>query len=280
MQRTIGRKAQVSGIGIHSGKPVTTNLLPADINNGIAFKAADGSIIKANFDNVYTTNMSTKIANNNCSIDVVEHLMAALWCTGIDNLIVEVDNVELPIGDGSSTDWVREIKSAGILDQSEKRKILRVEKTLEIREEDKYIIISPNDNPGIIIDVSIDFAHPTIGQQSIIFDSNKDCFEDEFAPARTFGFVQDLEYLHSQGLGLGASSDNCVGVDHEDGIINPEGLRFKDEFVRHKVLDCIGDLFLSGYYLNCRVKGYKTGHKMNNMIITKLFQDTSNYCLS
>jgi UDP-3-O-[3-hydroxymyristoyl] N-acetylglucosamine deacetylase len=220
--------------------------------------------------------MSTKLANNNCSIDVVEHLMAALWSTNIDNLIIEVDNIEIPICDGSAIDWIREIKSAGILQQSEKRKVLRVEKTLEVREEDKYVIISPNTNPGIIIDLSIDFENKVIGKQRITFDSNKDSFEEGFGSARTFGFVKDLEYLHSKGLGLGASLDNCIGVS-EDGIANPEGLRFKDECVRHKVLDCIGDLFLSGYYMNCKVEAYKTGHKMNNMILQKLFEEKSNY---
>ncbi len=276
MQNTISKKIQISGIGIHSGKTVIINLLPCDTNTGIVFRTIEGSEIKARFDNVHTTHMSTKLANKDCSIDVVEHLMAALWSTNIDNLIIEVDNIEIPICDGSSIDWIREIKSAGILQQSEKRRILIVEKTLEVREEDKYVIISPNENPGIIIDLSIDFENKIIGKQRITFDSNKDSFEEGFGSARTFGFVKDLEYLHSKGFGLGASLDNCIGVS-EDGIANPEGLRFKDECVRHKVLDCIGDLFLSGYYMNCKVEAYKTGHKMNNMILQKLFEVKSNY---
>lgn len=279
MQTTIAKNHFVSGIGIHSGEKVIMELMPAKENHGIVFRTKDGDEIKAKFDNVHTTTMSTRLSNENCSIDVVEHLMAALWALGIDNILIKLDKAEVPISDGSAIDWIKQIKEAGITQKKAQRKILILKKTLEIHDDDKYVIMSPNEKPGITIDLSIDFEHPAIGRQRILFDSTRHSFEEEFAPARTFGFMKDLDYLHSKGIGLGASLENCIALD-DTGIVNREGLRFNDEFVRHKVLDCVGDLFLSGYHLNCKVRAHKTGHKMNNLALRRLFEDHSNYLIS
>ena len=157
------------------------------------------------------------------------------------------------------------------------RKSLNVLQSIEIIEDDKYVKVTPHSH--LVIDLSIDFPHSAIGQQRLIFDSKKNSFEIEIGAARTFGFIKDLEYLHSKGLGLGASLQNCIGLD-ENGILNQGELRFKDEFVRHKILDCLGDLFLSGYHMNCYIRAHKTGHQLNNMVLRKIFENEANYSIS
>lgn len=274
MQTTIKQTTTISGIGLHSGKAVTMVLTPAEVNTGIVFRTADGKQVEAKFDNVQSTNMSTKLSNGECTVDLVEHLMAGLWGCNIDNVMIDIDSNEVPIMSGSSKNFIDEVMKVGIISQSIPRKILQIKEAIEVREDDKYVIISPNDN-GLVIDMTIDFEHPLIGRQQFIFNGSHQLFREEIAPARTFGFVKDLDYLHKNGLGLGASLDNCIGLT-EDGIANQDGLLFPDEFVRHKILDCIGDLFLSGYYLNCNVKAYKTGHKLNNLALRKLFSFSCN----
>lgn len=278
MQNTIAKTISISGVGIHSGREVTAHLMPAAADSGILFKTSDGSSVEAKFDNVISTNMSTKLSNGVVDVDVVEHLMAALWGSNIDNLIVHLNSSEVPILDGSSVEWIRQIKQTEITQQNSERKILKVKKSVSISDGDKYVEISPNNKDGILIDLSIHFDHPAIGMQQVSFDSSQHSFEELFAPARTFGFMKELDYLHSNGLALGASLENCIGLD-ETGIANPEGLRFNDEFVRHKVLDCVGDLFLSGYQLNCKVRAHKSGHKLNNMVLRQMFSDQQNYVI-
>ncbi len=276
MQNTIKESVEISGIGIHSGKKVIIKLLPRDENSGIIFRSNDGSKeVQAKFDSVSSTNMSTKLSNGQLTVDLVEHLMAAIWGANIDNLVVELDSEEVPILDGSAKPFLDAINSIGTQSQISPRKILKVTEIIEVQEDDKYIRISPNEN-GLIIDMTIDFSHKLINYQKFIFCSNEQVFADLIAPARTFGFVKDLEYFHNSGLALGASLENCIGLT-ENGIANSENLRFLDEFVRHKILDCIGDLFLAGYYLNCRVTAYKSGHRMNNLALRELFKDEKNY---
>jgi UDP-3-O-[3-hydroxymyristoyl] N-acetylglucosamine deacetylase len=269
MQTTIKQSTAISGIGLHSGGAVTITLKPTDPDRGIVFTTSNGRAIEARFDNVQSTNMSTKLSSEEFTVDLVEHLMAALWGCNIDNLIIEIDSYEVPIMSGNAKSFVDEIMKVGIITQNIPKKTLQIKETIEVREDDKYVIIMPNTS-GLVIDMTIDFDHPLIGRQQFIFDSLKTSFIDEIAPARTFGFMKDLEYLHKNGLGLGASLDNCIGLT-EDSIANKDGLLFPDEFVRHKILDCIGDLFLSGYYLNCHITAYKTGHKLNNLALQKLF---------
>lgn len=278
MQKTIAESVNISGIGIHSGKSVDIQLMPANLNTGITFKSQNNQSIKAIFENVHCTNMSTKLSSGNFSVDVVEHLMAAIWSLGIDNLIIQVNSVEIPILDGSSIQFIDIIRKIGLKTQSATRKTLVVKQPIEITDADKYVRILPNSNEGIIIEMSIDFQHQVIGKQQIIFDSTKNSFINEFAFARTFGFTKDIEYLHSNGLALGASLNNCIGLT-DTAVANPEGLRCSDEFVRHKVLDCVGDLFLSGYYMNCIVIAHKTGHTLNNLALRELFENQNNYII-
>ena len=279
MQKTISKEIEISGIGIHSGQGVKMKLLPALENTGVVFRVGKNEI-RAAFDNVRSTNMSTNLANNNVKAAVVEHLMAALWGVGIDNTIILLDGEELPILDGSAYPFVEALESVGLIEQSTPRKLLYVRNEIVITEGDKYVKLIPQkrENTEINIDMTIDFDHPAIGKQKMVYNGQKDSFIEIISKARTFGFMSDLEMLHKHGLGLGASLDNCIGID-EEKVVNKEGLRFKNEFVRHKILDCIGDLFLSGYRLCCDVIGYKTGHKLNNAVLHKLFSDPDNYTI-
>lgn len=269
MQNTVEKEVVIIGIGLHSGRKITMKLLPAPENSGIVFRNSYGEV-KAKFDNVHSTNMSTKLLNGHSTIDLVEHLMAGLWGANIDNVIVELDSIEVPILDGSARGFIDEIMKVGTRSQAEPKKVFKVKSEIKVCEEDKYVVISPSDS-GLVIDMTIDFDHKAIGCQRFIFDSSKDSFVNEIATARTFGFMKDLDHLHNSGLALGASLKNCI-VLTDDKIANSEGLLFPNEFVRHKILDCIGDLFLSGYYLEGRVTGYKSGHKLNNMALKKLFE--------
>lgn len=274
MQQTIAKEIKLSGIGIHSGKEVVMICKPASIDFGIVFQSQNGQNVSAKFDNVSCTNMSTKLTHNEFSVDVVEHLMAAIWGLNIDNMLIELNSCEVPIYDGSAIDLMNEIQKAGIVKQQALRKTLYVLQPVNVVDGDKSVTILPNDQAGIIIDMTIDFENPIIGKQRFIFNSSTQSFENDIASARTFGFAKDLEYLHSNGLALGASMNNCIGIDDNGAMVE---LRFADEFVRHKVLDCIGDLFLSGYYLSCIVVAHKTGHKLNNMLLRKLFESKNNY---
>ncbi len=269
MQKTVEKEVVIIGIGLHSGKEVTMRLLPAKENSGIVFRNGYGEV-KALFNNVHSTNMSTKLLNGQSTVDLVEHLMAGLWGANIDNVIVELDSIEVPILDGSARRFIDAIMNAGTRSQSEPKKVFKVKSEVKVCEEDKYLVISPNEN-GLVIDMTIDFPHNAIGYQRFVFDSSKASFINEIAPARTFGFMKDLNYLHNSGLALGASLKNCI-VLTDDKVANSEGLFFPNEFVRHKILDCIGDLFLSGYYLEGKITGYKSGHKLNNMALKKLFE--------
>jgi UDP-3-O-[3-hydroxymyristoyl] N-acetylglucosamine deacetylase len=270
MQTTIKTAVSLSGIGLHSGKNVNLKLIPAEKDMGIVFRKNNGQSIEARFDNVQSTNMSTKLSNSHCTVDLVEHLMAGLWGCNIDNLIIDIDANEVPIMMGNAKSFIDKIMKVGIIEQDALKKKFKIKNPIEVREDDKYVIIKPNDK-GLIIDMTIDFDHPLIGKQRFIFDSLKNSFIDEIAPARTFGFMRDLEYLNKNGLGLGASLDNCIGLT-DDSIANENGLIFPDEFVRHKILDCIGDLFLSGYYLDCHLIAYKPSHKLNNIALRELFE--------
>lgn len=277
MQNTIKTLIEITGIGLHSGKISKIHLIPAQENTGIVFQSECESIkINANFSNIICTNMSTKLAYKHFSVNVVEHLMAALWCAKIDNLIIKIYGTEIPILDGSAIEFVQLIHNAGIVQQTQPRKTLKIIKEVKICIDDKYLILSPNEHSEISIDMTINFAHEKIGLQNIIYDDYDINFITEFAPARTFGFVKELQYLQNQGLALGASINNCIGID-DVNVLNE--LRFSNEFVRHKVLDCIGDFFLSGYRLNCTIQAYKSGHHLHNLALNSLFNDSSAYLI-
>lgn len=278
-QKTLERKVSCIGVGLHSGQPVKLQLNPANINHGIVFKRGDISgfdnIIPAQFDKVTKTQLGTTLSNEQGTIiATVEHLMAALWGCGIDNALVEVDGPEIPIMDGSSEPFVFLAECAGIKDQEEDRKVIKVLKQVEVRDGDKCAIVKPSDD--FAIDLEIDFNSKAISNQKWVYSSSQVSFKTDLCRARTFGFEHEVEYMRSQGLARGGSLENAIVISG-DKILNKEGLRYNNEFVRHKLLDCIGDFYLAGNRIQGNFIAYKSGHGLNNKLLHKLFEDKSAY---
>ena len=279
-QRTIRNKVSCFGIGLHSGSFVNMSLLPAPIDNGISFRrvTANKTIIgeiRAEYDLVSTTFLGTNLVSRDGKVMVatVEHLMAALWGCGIDNAIVEVDSDEMPIMDGSSDHFVFMIESAGIQEQNAGRRFIEVLRKVDISDEDDaHASISPNCDFSVKMDIAFD--DKVINKQSCDFYANTNSFKVELSKARTFGFLKDVEKLKELGLIKGGSLDNAIVVG-ENKVLNDNGLRYKDEFVRHKVLDSIGDLYLSGARIMGHFHGVKSGHSLNNKLLHKLLSDKS-----
>ena len=278
-QKTLERKVSCIGVGLHSGQPVKLQLSPANTNHGIVFKRIDISgfdnIIPAQFDKVTKTQLGTTLSNEQGTIiATVEHLMAALWGCGIDNALIEVDGPEIPIMDGSSEPFVFLAECAGIKDQEEDRKVVKVLKQVEVRDGDKFAIVKPSDD--FAIDLEIDFNSKAISNQKWVYSSSQVSFKTDLCRARTFGFEHEVEYMRSQGLARGGSLENAIVISG-DKILNKEGLRYNNEFVRHKLLDCIGDFYLAGNRIQGNFTAYKSGHGLNNKLLHKLFEDKSAY---
>jgi len=278
-QKTINKKVSCSGVGLHSGGEVRMSLLPAPENSGIIFKRIDvvdkNNEILANYKNVSTTNLGTTISNlDGVNVATIEHLMAAIWGCEIDNLIIELDAQEIPIMDGSSSSFIFLIECAGVHKQEEPRKIIEILKKVEVVDNDKSLTIEPSKE--FSVNLQIDFQHNQLGKQDFEFHSNNTSFKNDISRARTFAFEKDIQKMHQAGLALGGSLKNAVVIG-ENGIINPEGLRYKDEFVRHKMLDFIGDIFLAGGYILGAFEGVKAGHSINNKLLHKLFSDPTAY---
>src|SRR3989338_4215868 len=274
-QKTINSPVSCSGIGIHSCKNVMMKLIQAAIDSGIIFKRTDvetvKSIVKADYKNVVETNLGTTIANEfGVKISTIEHLMAAIWGCGIDNLIIEIDNQEIPIMDGSSEPFVFLIECAGTVQQNAVRKNLEIIKTIRIEDGDKFIEVSSDKD--FSVDLIIDFQHKQIQQQKFFYHSTFASFKNDVCRARTFGFKHEIEYLNKMGLAKGGTLDNAILVD-ENGVVNKEGLRYQNEFARHKMLDFIGDIYLCGYYMIGHFKAFKSGHSLNNKLLHKLIAD-------
>ncbi len=281
MQLTIKNPISCFGIGVHSGQKTQVTLKPANSNTGIIFVRTDVSCVdnkvSGNYANITDTRLSTTISNNaKISVSTIEHLMSAIWGCKIDNLIVEIDGPEVPIMDGSSKPFVFMIECSGIITLDAPKKYLKLLKEIKIENAGSEIIARPADN--LKIDLTIDFASKAIGKQNYIF-RNETNFKEEIADSRTFGFLQDLNYLQSKGLAKGASLDNAIGVD-KDVILNHDGLRHNNEFVRHKMLDLLGDLYTAEANIIADIKGYKTSHSLNNQFLRKIFSDSSSYCFS
>jgi UDP-3-O-[3-hydroxymyristoyl] N-acetylglucosamine deacetylase len=276
-QRTIERKVSCIGIGLHSGQEVKLSLNPAPVDFGIVFKRTDitgfDNLIKADYRNVTKTNLGTTLSNaEGTMISTVEHLMAALWGCGIDNALIEVNSAEIPIMDGSSEPFVFLIDCAGVKEQEKNRRIVKVLKQIEVRDGDKFVRIEPASDFAVTLE--IDFASKAIASQKCVFDSSEVSFKTDLCRARTFGFEHEVDYMRSQGLAKGGSLENAI-VIKGDEVVNVEGLRYTDEFVRHKILDCIGDFYLAGTRIEGHFTGYKTGHKLNNQTLHTLFADKS-----
>ncbi|MGL5136188.1 MAG: UDP-3-O-acyl-N-acetylglucosamine deacetylase, partial [Beijerinckiaceae bacterium] len=250
LQTTLQDRVSLTGIGVHSGAPVTIHLLPADTDLGVRFlrtglPGGEERLIRASRSCVTATELCTVIAEpSGASVSTIEHLMAALVGLGIDNVTVEIDGPEVPILDGSSRVFVEAIDSVGIRTQRRSRRVLRVLKTVRVEQGRCWAELGPSSG-GYQMDVEIDFPTPVIGRQRRFAQITPDVFRNEIGGARTFGFMKDVEFLWKKNLALGASLENTVAIG-DDRVINPEGLRYQDEFVRHKILDAIGDLSLAG----------------------------------
>ncbi|WP_104697125.1 MULTISPECIES: UDP-3-O-acyl-N-acetylglucosamine deacetylase [unclassified Helicobacter] len=274
-QRTIAKKVELVGIGLHKGVPVKMVLEPLEANSGIIFYRSDlGISIPMKPQNVTNTLMATVLSNGEAKISTIEHLMSAIYAYGIDNLKVSVDNEEIPIMDGSAIGYCMLLDEAGIKDLEVNKKIMAIKKTIEIKDGEKFVRIGPSQKT--IFDFTIDFAHPAIKQQSYKFVFSKQGYKDEIARARTFGFLQDVNYLRSQGLGLGGNLNNCIVLD-ENSILNKEGLRYKEEFVRHKILDAIGDMAILGMPLLGSYISFAGSHKLNSLLTKRILEDVDVY---
>ncbi|MDL2306872.1 UDP-3-O-acyl-N-acetylglucosamine deacetylase [Desulfovibrio sp. OttesenSCG-928-C06] len=275
-QQTIKTPVQCSGIGLHSGKMVTLALRPAEADSGINFYVVnqDGQHrITPTPAQVIATGLATTIGSAEASISTVEHLLAAIRGLGIDNLRIDVHGGELPIMDGSAAPFVMLLKNAGIKKQSAVRSVLRIARPVSHSSGDKSISSEPHN--GFFVDYTIDFAHPLIGVQRMALEITPETFA-EVAKARTFGFLHEVEALYSRGLALGGSLDNSVVLD-QHGVVNKEGLRYADEFVRHKILDFIGDMAMIDMPLQGRFTVRCSGHALNNQFLRVLDENRDIY---
>lgn len=271
-QKTIKNTVYAEGIGIHSGKAVRLTLSTAPDDTGIVFrrKQADKFVeMPVCVDKIIEVPMCTMMVYDDCKISTIEHLMSALAALEIDNIYIDLDGNEVPIMDGSASPFIFLIQSAGILEQAASRRYIRIKKPVRITEEDKFAELLPYSH-GFCIHASIDQTDPVIQatNQELIFDFSTNGYIKEISRARTYGYAAQLAQLHQNNLALGASLDNAIGID-DTGVMNPEGLRYPDEFIRHKLLDCVGDLYVAGP-IRGMFRGHKMGHALNNRVLRKL----------
>src|SRR5271165_5657885 len=281
LQKTLRDRVTVSGVGVHSAAPAQLVLHPADVDSGIVFlrtglPGGRERLLEAKRSNVTHTALCTMLGDTSgASVSTVEHLLAALSGLQIDNVLVEIDAPEAPIMDGSAADFVSAIDRAGVVQQPRARRHLKILKPVRVERDGGYAEFLPADH-GFRLDVEIDFKSPAIGRQRCALTVDPTTFRRELARARTFGFVCDVKKLWETGFALGSSLDNSVAID-EDVVLNPEGLRYKDEFVRHKALDAIGDLSLAGAPIVGLYRAYRPGHRLNVLALEALFATRSAY---
>lgn len=274
-QTTIFKRVEAIGIGLHKGEPIKLVLEPLDADMGIVFVRSDlGVSFKAEPKNVINTQMATVVGNQNGFVSTIEHLLSAINAYGIDNVRILLDANEVPVMDGSAISFCMLLDEAGIRLLDAPKKVILVRKEVEVKQGDKFVKISPSNNPKF--DYTINFTHPVIGKQRYVFEFSKSNFIKEIARARTFGFLKDLQKLQAQNLALGASLDNAVALD-DTHILNPEGLRFENEFVRHKILDAIGDLSLMGAPLMGDYTAFAGSHELNHKLTLAILADAKNY---
>jgi UDP-3-O-[3-hydroxymyristoyl] N-acetylglucosamine deacetylase len=278
-QTTISRPAAISGIGLHTGQRINMTLRPAEANVGIIFhrKMDDHTVsIEATSANVVDTRLATVLGKGDVRVSTVEHLLSALSAYGVDNLHIDIDGPEVPIMDGSAAPFASIIEEAGLHRHPQSRKFLAIRKSVSVIDGEKRISIIPSRFFRITFDIA--FQHPCIALQQRSVKVTSAGFRRDLAPARTFGFLRDVEMLKAAGLARGGSLENAIVVDDER-ILNPEGLRFQDEFVRHKILDAIGDLSLIGYPILGHVRAFKAGHDVNHQLVQKVLENPENWQL-
>ena len=279
-QKTLNKPVEIKGIGLHSGKEVTLRILPAEPNTGIQFKRTDlqsDDLVIPSVFNVSSANFCTTISNEaGVKISTIEHLMAALFTLGVDNSVIEIDNLEVPILDGSSKIFINEIKKIGLKDQNVPIKIILIRKKITYTEDEKFISIEPS-KTNLFIDFEIKYKTNIIGEQRNLIDVyNSDL--TEVMESRTFCLYEDVEKLKKMGLALGGSLDNAIVVK-DDAVLNENGLRNKKEFVNHKILDCIGDLYLSGYRVIGKIECSQGGHRITNNLLRKVYSNKENFSI-
>ncbi len=280
MQKTVAKAFTINGIGLHSGKEFQAVISPAPCNTGIQFKRDDVrhcDYTRITPYNVSSTQLATTIDCGGLPISTIEHFSAAFYGQGIDNAFISVSGTEVPILDGSAKEVIENIEKAGILTQKEKRKVLKVTRPVSIEYEGKTVEIEPCDNFEITFE--LDYPHPVIGRQVFTYVYDENTFHKEIGIARTFGFKREVEALWSMGFAKGGSLDNAIVIDDKEGVLNKEGLRFPNEFVRHKILDMFGDLALIGYRLQGKIKASKSGHHVNNVFARTLLEATNSYVI-
>lgn len=274
-QTTLARRVEGVGIGLHKGEPIQIALEPLEANSGILFYRKDvGLLVQALPHNVVNTQMATVIGNAQYYISTIEHLLSAIYAYGIDNVRVVLDGAEVPVMDGSSASFCMMLDEAGIRTLDATKQVLIIKKEVEVHDGKKFAKVSPSLKPTYSF--IIDFDHPSIGKQEYHFEFSKKSFIEEISRARTFGFLRDVQMLRSKGLALGGSLDNAVVMDDKK-ILNPEGLRFSNEFVRHKILDAIGDLSLLGAPFVGDYASFAGSHNLNHELTKEILKDPSNY---
>ncbi len=274
-QTTIAKAVELVGIGLHKGNPVRLRLEPLEANSGIVFYRKDVSVsIPLKPENVVDTKMATVIGKEGYFISTIEHLLSAVYAYGIDNLRIIVDADEIPVMDGSSASFCMLLDEAEIVEQPIAKHIMRIKKEIEVKEGDKYVRLSPSKD--LRYDFTIKFKHPVIDHQSYNFHFSKENYKNEIARARTFGFLHEVQYLRSKGLALGGSLENAVVLDDKK-VLNTEGLRFSDEFVRHKILDAIGDMSLLGINFIGNYEAFAGSHDLNHKLTLALLKDPESY---
>ena len=275
-QRTLKKEISATGVGLHNGEKVTMTLRPSAINTGILFRRVDlpnAPEIKVQAHAVRDTRMCSALECNGARVATVEHLMSALAGLGVDNIIIDINGGEVPIMDGSAVPFIYLLQTAGIFEQPAAKKFMRIKKTIEVIHDDKWVRFEPYH--GFKIDFTIDFPHPVFEHtgKNVKIDFADNTYIKEISRARTFGFMHEVEYLRANGLARGGSLDNAIVLD-EYRILNSGGLRYEDEFAKHKVLDAIGDLYMLGHPLLGAFTAYKSGHALNNELICTLLADT------
>ncbi len=276
-QRTLKKPVEVVGIGLHKGVPIKLRLEPLDVDAGIMFYREDLAMsIPLSPDSVINTRMATVIGNEKGSISTIEHFLSAVYAYGIDNMRVIVDGNEMPIMDGSAISFCLLLDEAGIEEQDAPKKIISLKEPVEVRDGDKFVRLVPHNKAEF--DFHIKFDHPVIGDQKESFTFSTKDFVEEIARARTFGFAKDIQYLQSQNLALGATLQNAIGLD-DHKVLNPEGLRFDNEFARHKILDAMGDMMVAGHNILAKYESFAGSHHLNYLLTTKLLANSKSYDL-
>lgn len=276
-QRTLAKEVKVTGIGLHTGKKITMKLIPAEADFGIQFIRTDiqnSQPMKANALTVGTTENATTLGSGASAVHTVEHLLATLYGLGINNTLIEIDGPEVPIMDGSGASFVFLLKETGIKNLNKSKKFLVILDTVRVEKDGKWAQFEPHHN--LLIDSTIVFAHPVIKTQQFSFEFSCESFIHDIARARTFGFARDVDMLKRKGLIKGGSLDNAVVMD-DYKVVNTEGLRFDNEFVRHKILDTIGDVSLLGYEIAGKITTFKSGHNLHNLLCRKLLETPNAY---